>query len=365
MKKSSSILLVAFLLSLFPLCAMTMGGSNDYRTLILSNELGATTGGGLIDRLIAAGHGSDSLYQVLLLLAAQPGSNIPTAFVVEVGNNPPGSEVFTATLSNFAGLNNPVGINGDGTLLITSIYGRDYEGDTGFSGSDTTITGVVRFRSTLANNSSYYIDTGNSHLSIPGQNYVAIGIVWSYAVRSFFLSNESPGFLIDKLVAAGHGNQNLYQVLQFLASQPGSGIPADFVAEVGSSPSTSDVFNFPLNQFADPTNNPIGISGDGFLFVAGLFGRDCSGQPGFENYNVLYPVVGWARNTMAKSPIHYIDAGSQGTSHGAITYTAIGVAWGASVAAHVNPISASTVNEWGMVVLILMLVGVSLFYLKG
>jgi hypothetical protein len=92
---------------------------------------------------------------------------------------------------------------------------------------------------------------------------MAIGIVWSYATRGFFLSNESPGFLIDKLIAARHGNQSLYQVLQFLAAQPGSGIPADFVAEVGSSPPSGDVFNFPLHLFADPCNNPIGYRRSG------------------------------------------------------------------------------------------------------
>jgi hypothetical protein len=59
MIKSSSVFRIAFLLFLFSLCGTMMGGSNDFRTLVLSNELGATTGGGLIDRLIAAGHGSD------------------------------------------------------------------------------------------------------------------------------------------------------------------------------------------------------------------------------------------------------------------------------------------------------------------
>jgi hypothetical protein len=47
-------------------------------------------------------------------------------------------------------------------------------------------------------------------------------------VISIVISNEAPGYLIT----AGHGSENLYQVLQFLAAQPGSGIPADFVTEV-------------------------------------------------------------------------------------------------------------------------------------
>lgn len=364
-RKFLSAFLFIFLLILLPLSGGMQAGPNDYRTLVLSNELGATTGGGLIDRLIAAGYGSHSLYQVLQLLAAQPGSTIPAAFVTEVGNNPAGSEVFTVALSNFAGLNNPVGINGDGTLRIVSLRGRDYEGDPGFTGTDAVLTGVVWFRCTMADNSSYYIDTGFATIANPNQNYMAIGIVWANAIRTFFLSNETPGFLMDKLVAAGYGNQNLYQVLQFLASQPGSGIPADFVAEVGNNPPGSEVFTAPLHLAADPSNNPIGIGSDGSLIVAALYGNYYSGQSGYQNYNILYPGVGWGRNTMATSPAYYIDAGYDSTAQGGLTYRAIGVAWGAAAPAPVPRVTAPTLGQWGLIVLTVLLLTVSIYTLKN
>jgi hypothetical protein len=81
-------------------------------------------------------------------------------------------------------------------------------------------------------------------------------------VPTFVLSNEAPGYLIDKLIAAGHGSESLYQVLQFLAAQPSSGIPSDFVTEVGSHPG-SEAFTTALSNFSSAFNNPIGIGADG------------------------------------------------------------------------------------------------------
>jgi len=170
--------------------------------LFPSNELGPAGEGGLIDRLIAAGHGTKNLSQILQLLADQPGTGIPADFVTSVGNNPAGSEVFTAPLSNFAGLNSPVGISADGTLIIVNIFGRDYDGDVGFVTNNATITGDARVSYTLASNSSYFIDTGVSidFGPITGQNYMAIGIAHANASRSCVISNEAPGYLIDKLM---------------------------------------------------------------------------------------------------------------------------------------------------------------------
>jgi len=322
MKKYIFACLIVLLLALFSLSGSIRADSADTRTLILSNELGSSGEGGLIDRLIAAGHGSKNLYEILQLLAAQPGSSIPADFVTSVGNNPAGSEVFTATLSNFAGLNGPVCINADGTLKIKPIFGRDYDGHTGYATTNATITGVARFNTVLATSSTYYIDAG----AAPSGRYQAIGIVYTHAKLSLVLSNEAPGYLIDKLIANGHGSENLYQVLQFLAAKSGSGIPADFVTEVGNSPAGSDVFMAALSIFADPSNNPIVINADGTLHVVSIYGRDYDGKTGYVTNNTPYSGIGQAKTTMATSPAYYIDAGSGG-GDGTFIYYAIGIAW--------------------------------------
>ena len=160
MKKSMLVVLVGLLLALFSLSGNVNADSTDPRTLVLSNELGPAAQGGLIDRLIAAGYGSQNLYQILQLLASQPGTGIPADFVASVGNNPNGSEVFTAALSNFAGLNGPVCINADGTISINPIFGRDYDGRTGYVTNKVYYPGISLANFTLATSPVYYIDAG-------------------------------------------------------------------------------------------------------------------------------------------------------------------------------------------------------------
>jgi hypothetical protein len=323
------VVLVVLSLALFSLSGKALADSNDARTLVLSNELGAAQGG-LIDRLIATGHGSQNLYQILQLLAALPGSGIPADFVTSVGNNSAGSEVFTAPLNNYTGFNNPVCINADGTVNILGIFGRDYYGHTGYVTNKVHYRGIAVANFTMATSPTYYIDAG----ARPGNGgrYQAIGIAYANASeklsRTFMLSNESPGNLIDKLIAAG--SQNLYQALQFLAAQPGSGIPADFVTEVGNHPA-SDAFTAALSDFADASNNPIGIGDDGSLIVAGFYGRDQDGQPGFTTNTVQYTGIGTAKVTLATSPVYYIDVGATTTASGTTYYTAFGIAWAGGI----------------------------------
>lgn len=311
------------LLALFSLSGSIRADAPYGTTLILSNELGSSgLQGGLFDRLIAKGYGSKNLYQILQLLAEQPGSGIPAGFVTAVGSSPAGSEVFTTTLSDVAPpVNNPIGISADGTIIAAGLYGRDYNGQSGYTTSNADITGVARFSTIMATSSAYYIDAGSlcNNLGVC-TNYKAIGIVYTHAKRSFAISNEEPGYLIDKLIAAGY--QNLYQALQFLAAKSGSGIPADFVTDVGNHP-TSDAFTAALSNFADWSNNPIVIGDDGTLIVAALYGRNCDGKMGYVTNNIDYAGIGKTRITMATSPAYYIDAGS----NGGVSYQAIGIAW--------------------------------------
>lgn len=316
MKKYMFACSLMILLALFSLSGSLRADSADDRALVLSNEIGSKGASGLIDQLIAAGHGSKNLYQILQFLTAQSGSGIPADFVTAVGSNPAGSEVFTATLSNFAGLNNPVCINADGTLSIVPIFGRDLDGDTGFVTNKVHYPGIALANFTMATSPAYYVHAGEKDGGPPTVYYQAIGIAYANHSRSFVISNEAPGYLIDKLIAAGY--QNLYQVLQFLAAKSGSGIPADFVTEVGNSPADSEVFTAALNNFAG-LNNPVGINADGTLMITGVYGLDYDGKTGYVTNNVDYTGIGKTRITMATSPVYYIVPQTG--------YYAIGIAW--------------------------------------
>jgi hypothetical protein len=363
MKKSILVVLAVMSLALFSLPGNVQADSTDPRSFVLSNELGPGNQGGLIDRLIAAGYGSQNLYQILQLLAAQPGTGIPADFVASVGNNPAGCDVFTAALSNFAGLNSPVGINADGSLKIVSIFGRDYDGHTGYVTNEVHYPGIALSNFTMATSFVYYIDAGEA-TGAPFPNYLAIGIAWERSVRTFMLSNEAPGYLIDKLIAAGHGSENLYQVLQFLAAQPGSGIPSDFVTEVGNNQPGSEVFTAALSNFSSVFNNPIGINADGTLIVAQILGRDYDGHTGFVTNTVQYSGVGPAKITNATNPQYYIDAGTLVSSGVTTFYKAFAIAWAGAAAPPSAATPVPTLNEWGMILLSLAMGVAALFYMK-
>lgn len=75
----------------------------DTPTFVLSNEWGSDGEGGLIDALIAAGHGSDTMYEVMQLLQPYSSGAIPADFMTALAACPADSEVKTVTLSSFAG----------------------------------------------------------------------------------------------------------------------------------------------------------------------------------------------------------------------------------------------------------------------
>jgi hypothetical protein len=161
MKKFMLVVLVVILLALFSLPGNAQTGPNDVRSFVLTNQIGPGVESDLIGRLIAAG--CVNPYQALQFLAAQPGSGIPADFVAEVGSSPAGSEVFTAALSNYAGVNeNPFGINADGTVIICDFAVQDYDGHPGFITNTVPYAGVGPVRFTMATAPAHYIYLGSN-----------------------------------------------------------------------------------------------------------------------------------------------------------------------------------------------------------
>lgn len=149
----------------------------DPTTFVLSNEEG-----GLIDQLIKEGYGNSSLYGALVALEPGSGGVISEQFLETLAACPAESEIFTAPLTSFSpDVNNPIGINSDGTLIVAQILGRDYYGDTGYSTYPDSPSATKLF--TYADSPQYYIDAGS--LLIDGQvrYYKAFAIAWSPGVK--------------------------------------------------------------------------------------------------------------------------------------------------------------------------------------
>lgn len=151
---------------------------------VISNE----GGGYLIDEMIAAGYGSYTLYQALLLLAEDADGTLSQSFINTVANAPAASEVFLATLDNYASISGGVVIAADGTVHYTDIRGADYNGQTGYDTYSTdSEAGVGRELFTYATSPNYYIDASSTTDSYGG------GIVtWTTQYKAFAIGWSSP-----------------------------------------------------------------------------------------------------------------------------------------------------------------------------
>ncbi|HNX98643.1 MAG TPA: hypothetical protein PKK12_13285, partial [Candidatus Aminicenantes bacterium] len=209
-------------------------------TFVLSNE------GGLIDDLVDAGHGGDSLYQVLTLLAPDSGGAIPQSFLDTLAACPAGSEVKTAPLSSFSGNHNPVGINTDGSLILVGLYALEHSGRAGFRDLPGGALAGGTVQVTQALRPDRYMEAGSNGST----RYTAFAIAWKSmsTPTTVVLSNE--GGLIDDLVAAGHGGKSLLQVMQLLQPLSGGAIPQNFLDALAATPAGSEVKTAPLSSFS-------------------------------------------------------------------------------------------------------------------
>ena len=144
-------------------------------TLNISNEAPAR----LIDALSAQGHGNETLFEVLGYLKAQTGAAIPDAFYQDVAAAPAGSEIFTAKLANYAGINGSVEISADGTVHMRGLGGSVYAGRPGYQ---TISSQDARFTLTVAQDADHYIYTGAMKKKVGTgtitYEYYAFAIAW-------------------------------------------------------------------------------------------------------------------------------------------------------------------------------------------
>jgi hypothetical protein len=309
----------------------------EVKTFMLSNE----APGYLIDNLMANGYRDSSLYAVLVALKPSSGGIISDAFLKKLAACPANSDVFTAKLYNFSDKsNNPVGIGEDGNLVVAPVYGRDLSGKEGYTTYNDTLVPVELKLFTKAIGSDYYIDAAVRTADGIKTYYKAFAVAWSLG-STIVLSNEAPGSLIDKLIAAGHGSKNLYQVLQFLSAQPGSSIPKDFVTRLGSAPNGSDVKSVPLTTFAHIENNPVCINSDGSAHIASIYGKNYYKNAGYLTNSINYPGIAPVNFTHATSKNFYINAG---TGSGIQSYEAFGIVWATEA-----PTTFVLTNEGGLI----------------
>ena len=304
MKKQTFLILALFISLFCNVNALPVPGNetttNTATSIVLSNEEGR-----MIDQLIAAGYGNISLYKTLFLLQESSGGVISDAFLDILGVCPAGSPIFTKKLKDCKGISGGVAINTDGRVFTTNIKGRSYFGQTGYSTHPPGQFGMGRELFTYANSPEYYINAESG-----GKTYKVFAVGWSSnQVPTFMLFNEEGG-LIDKLIADGHGDESLYEVLQILQPISGGAILADYMAALAAAPADCEAKTAELSIFSSIYNNPIGIGANGDLILAQIHGRDYYGDVGFSTTTGNIAGVGTVLFTSADCEDDFIDAGT-------------------------------------------------------
>lgn len=161
-----------------------------------------------------------------------------------------------------------------------------------------------------------------------GEQLLSITEHISETVLTLNISNEAPGYLIDSLIAQGHGDETLFEVLGYLKAQSGDLIPDEFYNDVANAPLGSSVFVEQLSDW-EGIQGSVEISADGSVHIRSLQGSYYANLPG---YGTAPSQDGRFNLTNAQDDAYNIYTGSMQKQVGLDTitfnYYAFAIAWG-------------------------------------
>jgi subtilisin family serine protease len=181
---------------------------------------------------------------------------------------------------------------------------------------------------------------------IPNQDFFTQPVKISIPkATTIVLSNEAPGFLIDKLIAAGFSYSNLYDVMVSLKPTSGGVITDEFLNSLAACPAGSEIFTATLNDIVFRENNSVGINTDGTLIVLPIFGKDYFGKEGYFTYPKTRTVLERKLFTYAAVPDYYIDAGISNTRGDSYKVFAIGWSLADTLSVTPNTLNIAATSE--------------------
>ena len=182
---------------------------------------------------------------------------------------------------------------------------------------------------------------------------------------TFVVSNEGPGFLITKLINAGHGGDSVYQATVFLAGLPGAGaiLTPAFLNVLASSPASAEIFTTTLAQVL-ANGISVSISTDGTARFDDVEGIPFAGTfPVIQTGNGTVPNVRIVHSTNSAVPLNatVIDGPLAGMT---TTYNAFAVAWALADSPATTPVATPALSQWSMLLLAGMLAGAAALQLR-
>ena len=277
-------------------------------TFVLSNE----GPGFLIDQLVNAGYGNLNLYQALSQITADTNPSVSgiltPAFLQNLRDAPAGSQIFTTQLKDVTSQGVSVSISTDGTVRYDDITGRPYYDD-GAPTLSSAISGVGRGLFTHSSDSQTPLNAIVVQGPLAGMTttYSVFGVAWAGWPIGFVLG-EGPGKLVDSLIAAGYGSDNLYDALVAvqLDTDPSiSPVLTDaFLSTLASCPANSTIFTTKLSAYA---GSGVAIYADCTAVATSLHGSGFNGLAGNTMLATVISGVGHAA-VVSVSPAYAMDS---------------------------------------------------------
>jgi hypothetical protein len=313
--------------------------------------------GKLVDSMIAAGYGNDNLYEALLQMTADsnpPVADVMTfAFLSTLRACPANSTIYTTLLNSYAG--SGVVVYANCTASATGLQGSGFNGLAGSTTRSFVLSGVSARAAVVSLSPAYALDATHSVFAV---FYASQG-----TSQSFVLSNEAPGQLIGKLIAAGWGNLNLYEALLQIAIDTNPSVfrvltPA-FLQTLQSCAAGSPLWTIRLQN----VTGTVAISDDCSVQTSNLQGRSFSGQPGTTTLATNISGAGPASlvSSTSSSPLtSWTQNVTVGSGTATVTYNAFAILYTpGSAPATPPPAGVPALSVWGMALLAGLLVGMA------
>jgi hypothetical protein len=182
---------------------------------------------------------------------------------------------------------------------------------------------------------------------------------------TFVISNEAPGFLITKLINAGHGGDSVYQATVYLASLPGASavLTPAFLNALATCPSSAQIFTTTLTQVL-ANGISVSISTDGTARFDDVEASTFAGiYPVIQTGNGTIPNVRIVYSTHSAAPLNatVVEGPLAGMT---TTYNAFAVAWDQANSPATTPVATPTLSQWSMLLLAGMLAGAAALQLR-
>ncbi len=249
--------------------------------------------GKLIDSLLAAGYGTDNLYQTLVNLEADSNpaiSGVVTpAFMSTLKSCAAETQVNTIPLSTYAnlpGISYGVLVSTDCTVVRTNLAnGSGQNGSPGVSTLAFAISGLTAPAAIVSSATPFYVFAPNGGGCPFGgdatcHHVFAIAYAPQGPSQTFVLSDEAPGHLIAELVAGGYGNANLYEALVAIQQNTDPSIAGvltfSFIDSLEGCSAAHPIFTTKLSS----VSGAVAISDDCSITTTALQGSTFTGQPG-------------------------------------------------------------------------------------